>query len=274
MDITLNKKALRRLKVECEKVKIALSQLKETLFDIDSLAEQEDFNYTISQDTFNQICKNLFEKCIQTLKVTLNNSGLTKNEIDNVVLVGDSSRIPKIQEMLIDFFGDKNKIFKTINADEAVAYGASIEAAYNNEYQRKEISLRLKYEIKDINPHSLGIANGNKMFFMIKRGDKVPCKITKRIRTSKDYQKYFKIIIYEGEDKLIQNNKELGYCLLDNLRKAKKGEVFAKISFYLDNNYCLTIVLEEENRNNIRVLEIEREKVQNNFEEGKIEVIE
>ena len=112
------------------------------------------------------------------------------------------------------------------------------------------------------------------MFFMIKRGDNVPCQITKRIRTTEDYQKYFKIIIYEGEDNLIQNNKELGYCLLDNLRKAKKGEVFAKISFYLDNNYCLTIVLEEENRNNIRVLEIEREKVQNNFEEGKIEVIE
>ncbi len=275
MDITLNKKALRRLKVECEKVKIDLSQLTETLFDIDSLAEQEDLNYTISQNIFNQICENLFERCIQTLKVTLNNSGLKKNEIDGVILVGGSSRIPKIQEMLIDFFGDKNKIFKTINADEAVAYGASIEAAYNNEYQRKEISLRLKYEIKDINPHSLGIANGNKMFFMIKRGDKVPCKITKRIRTSKDYQKYFKIIIYEGEDKLIQNNKELGYCILDNLRKAKQGEVFANISFKLDNKYCLEIVLEEENRNNKRILEIEREKVkQINFEEGKIEVIE
>ena len=178
--------------------------------------------------------------------------------------------------MLIEFFGDKNKIYKTINADEAVAYGASIVGAYNNEYQRKDLSESLlNLIIEDINPHSLGIANGNKMFFMIKRGDKVPCKITKRIRTSKDYQKYFKIIIYEGEDKLIQNNKELGYCLLDNLRKAKKGEVFANINFYLDNKYCLIIVLEEENRNNIRVLEIEREKVQqNNFEEGKIEVIE
>ena len=226
------------------------------------------------QKTFNQIWKNFFERCIQILKETLNNSRLTKNEINDIILVGGSSRIPKIQKMLIEFFGDKNKIYKTINADEAVAYGASIVGAYNNEYQRKDLSLRLKHEIIDINPHSLGIANGNKMFFMIKRGDNVPCKITKRIRTTEDYQKYFKIIIYEGEDNLIQNNKELGYCLLDNLRKAKKGEVFAKISFYLDNNYCLTIVLEEENRNNIRVLEIEREKVQNNFEEGKIEVIE
>ncbi len=274
IDISLNKNALRRLKVECEKVKKALSQLSETAFDIDSFAEGEDFNYTISQNSFNQICKNLFERCILILKETLNNSGLTKKEIDNVVLVGGSSRIPKIEEMLIDFFGDKKKIYKTINVDEAVAYGASIVGAYNEEYQRKKISFQLKYESKDIIPYSLGIPKGNKIFFMMKRGDKVPCKNTIKIKTAKDYQEYFKINIYKGEDNLIQNNKKLGFCILDNLRKAKKGEVFAKICFFLDSNYHLTIHLEEQNRNNRRVLEIESKKEQqNNFEERKIEEV-
>ncbi len=273
IDISLNKKALRRLKTECENVKIALSEINDINLEIVSLAEGEDFEQIITKDILNDLCNNLFEKCLQILKETLNNSGLKINEINDVVLIGGSSRIPKIQEMLIKFFGDKKKICKTINPDEAVAYGASIQAAYNNEYQRKDFKKSLlNLNIKDINPHSLGIPNGNKMFFMIKRGDKIPCEISKRIKTTKDYQKFFGINIYEGEDNLIQNNRKIGSCVLDNLRIDKKRKVIGIITFVLDNKYSLTIIVEEEGRKNKRILEIDREKINKNIlNEGIIE---
>ena len=273
IDISSNNKALRRLKIYCENVKKNLSQTNEESLDIESLAEGENLFFGISRSDLNDLCENKFKECLKIVKNTLDISGLRKNEIDNVVLVGGSSRIPKIQEMLIDFFGDKNKIFKTINADEAVAYGASIVGAYNNEYQRKDLSESLlNLIIEDINPHSLGIANGKKMSFMIKRGEKVPCKITKRIRTTKDYQKYFGINIYEGEDSLIQNNRKIGSCILDNLRIDKKGKVFGKIIFYIDNKNSLKIIIEEEGKNNKRLLEIERENIsESKIKEGIIE---
>ena len=110
------------------------------------------------------------------------------------------------------------------------------------------------------------------MSFMIKRGDKVPCKITKRIRTTKDYQKYFGINIYEGEDSFIQNNRKIGSCILDNLRIDKKGKVFGKIIFHIDNKNSLKITIEEEGKNNKRLLEIERENIsESKIKEGIIE---
>ncbi len=273
IDISSNKKALRRLKIYCENIKKNLSQTNEESLDIESLAEGENLFFGILRSDLNDLCENKFKECLKIVKNTLDISGLRKNEIDNVVLVGGSSRIPKIQEMLIEFFGDKNKIYKTINADEAVAYGASIVGAYNNEYQRKDFKKSLlNLNIKDINPHSLGIPNGNKMFFMIKRGDKIPCEISKRIKTTKDYQKFFGINIYEGEDNLIQNNRKIGSCVLDNLRIDKKRKVIGIITFVLDNKYSLTIIVEEEGRKNKRILEIDREKInKNTLNEGIIE---
>ena len=107
---------------------------------------------------------------------------------------------------------------------------------------------------------------------MIKRGDKIPCEISKRIKTTKDYQKYFVINIYEGEDKLIQNNRKIGSCVLDNLRIDKKRKVIGIITFILDDKYSLTVIVEEEGRKNKRILEINREKINKNIlNEGIIE---
>ena len=189
--------------------------------------------------------------------------------------MGGSSRIPEIQSKIKQFFVDEKKIIKKINTDEVVANGAAIMAA-KNKNQLNNLSLMFKnLMIHDINPHSLGIANGNKMFFMIKKNEKIPIQNKKRIRTTHDNQPSFKISIYEGEDNLIKNNRKLGYCLLDNLRIANKGEVYATILFNLDSQYLLTIILEEEGKKNIKVLEIDRKNKDENYSnEGKIEGVE
>ncbi len=110
---------------------------------------------------------------------------------------------------------------------------------------------------------------------MIKKNEKIPIQNKKRIRTTQDNQQSFKIRIYEGEDNLIKNNRKLGYCLLDNLRIANKGEVSATILFNLDSQYLLTIILEEEGKKNIKVLEIDRKNKDENYSnEGKIEGVE
>ena len=131
VDISQNVKAKRRLKIAAEQTKILLSGIKESQIDIDCLAENEDYNDTLSVIDFNEICKDIFSKCIKILNETIKESKISKNEIDEIVLVGGSSRIPKIQEMIKQSFGKKTKISKAINGDEAVAYGAALVASKN-----------------------------------------------------------------------------------------------------------------------------------------------
>ena len=125
VDISNNKKALRRLKKECEESKKNLSGTKEVDIDIDALAEGKDFNITLLFTTFNDLCKDLFKRCMEILKKTINESGLPKEEIDDIVLVGGSSRIPKIQEMIKEYL-KKDHLKKNIQPDEAIAIGAII----------------------------------------------------------------------------------------------------------------------------------------------------
>ena len=127
VNIELNQKALRRLKQYCENAKRALSSAIETTIEIENLAKNEDLNVTITRIEFEEKCKDLFEKCFESIKQAMEEAGLSKNEIDDIVLVGGSSRIPKIQEMIKQFFNGK-ELCKSINPDEAVAYGAAYQA--------------------------------------------------------------------------------------------------------------------------------------------------
>ena len=167
IDISNNKKALRRLKLKCEEIKKNLSGTQEVEVDIDALAEGEDCNINIHCSNFNELCKDLFNRCIKILKETIKESGLSKKQIDEVVLIGGSSRIPKIQEMVSDFFENKLKLKKSINTDEAVAMGATILAAKYNDNQNIILS---DFLIDDVVPISYGIGTKNdKMTFMIKK---------------------------------------------------------------------------------------------------------
>ncbi len=260
IDISNDQKALRRLKVACEKIKIELSSLNDSIIDIDSLSNGINFNIVINRSDFEFICKPYFEKCMRILRNTINKSPYSKNLIEDIILVGGSTRIPKIQSMLKEFFDDKKQLLKTINADEAVAYGASVEAALNNKDSNQYEGLD-QLVLIDVCPLSLGInIIGGRMDFVIKRNTRIPCENTKRYITTKDYQDSFCIIVFEGEREFYKDNLELDKFYIKNIKKDLKGKVAMLVTFKLDNNSILTVsAFEEGNKNNSGKVIIERE---------------
>ena len=261
IDISNNKKALRRLKLKCEEIKKNLSGTQEVEVDIDALAEGEDCNINIHCSNFNELCKDLFNRCIKILKETIKESGLSKKQIDEVVLIGGSSRIPKIQEMVSDFFENKLKLKKSINTDEAVAMGATILAAKYNDNQNIILS---DFLIDDVVPISYGIGTKNdKMTFMIKKNTRIPCKVVKTFHTIKDYQTEFGIAVYQGENENINKNLLLDIFYLKNITKALKGETKMVITFSININSILEVYAQEEGKNNGKKIQIETVKRKN-----------
>ena len=261
IDISNDQKALRRLKVACEKVKIELSSLNDSIIDIDSLSNGINFNIVINRSDFEFICKPYFEKCMRILRNTINKSPYSKNLIEDIILVGGSTRIPKIQSMLKEFFDDKKQLLKTINADEAVAYGASIEAALNNKDTNQYEGLD-QLVLIDVCPLSLGTSViGGKMDVLIKRNTIIPCENTKNYVTVNDFQKSICVDVYEGEREFCNDNIELDKFHINNIKKSLKGKVSVKVTFKLDNNSILQVsAFEEGNENNSGNITIKREK--------------
>ena len=258
IDISNHKKALRRLKIKCEEVKKHLSGTQEVDVDIDALAEGEDCNINIQVSLFNELCKGLFERCIKILKETIKESGLSKEQIDEVVLIGGSSRIPKIQDMVSKYFGNKAILKKSINTDEAVAMGASILAAKGNSDQYSGLN---DFVIQDVVPISYGLGtNNNKMNIMIKKNTKIPCKVVKSFHTIEDYQSEFGIAVYQGENENINDNTLLDIFYLKNITQAPRGETRMVITFAINQNSILEVYAQEEGKNNGKKIKIETAK--------------
>ena len=261
IDISDDQKALRRLKIACETVKTELSSLQESIIDIDCLAQHEDFTITIKRKDFETICKELFEKCIRKVEEILSESGLSKDEINEIILIGGSSRIPKIQEIINDFFGDNSKICKTVNLDEAVAIGASIVCYLeeNNEFN--------PIELYDVCPFSLGIeTKNNKMSVLIKRNSRIPQKFISKFKTTRDYQKNVCVNVYEGESDDTRNNVFVNSFFLQNIKSAPKGKVLIEITFELDFNSILNVKAKEiGNEGNCKIIKIKK-KIRNEDE--------
>ena len=249
IDISNDKKAIARLKNECEKKKKFLSAADEVEISVDSISKGDDLSVNIDRDNFENLCKDIFEKCMKKLKQIIEESGFKKEEIDEVVLVGGSSRIPKIQEMIKEYFGGESKLIlsKTINADEAVAYGAAIVAC-GNSYLNDDNDFNLN--IKDVIPLTLGVGSKDNMIPMIKKNTNVPFKKVKTFHTIKDNQTDFGIGIYEGEEKLVKDNILLDTFYLRNITKAPKGETKMEITFDVDENGILNIKAKETGENN------------------------
>ena len=252
VDITNNQKALRRLKIYCEKAKRDLSSSNQVDLDIDALAEGEDFTTTITRANFEHICQEMFDKCIPPMEEALKDANLTKKDIDDVILVGGSTRIPKIQEMVKQFF-DRNELCKSIHPDEAVAYGAAVQATlYNDKEEEKKI------QIFDINPLSLGVnLKGDRMNFYIPKGMKIPTKVQKVQKTARDNQQIIAFKIYQGERQFCKDNTYLGEIRINGLRAAPKGEVKFKITMELDENSILKVNAKEINGEHEKDLNIQ-----------------
>ena len=184
-DLTSNKRALRRLKTACERAKRTLSSSTHASIEIDSLFESIDFCSTITRSRFQELCADLFLSTLDTVEKSLRDAKLDKSQINEIVLVGGATRIPKIQKLLQDFFNGK-ELNKSINLDEAVAYGAAVQAAILNGDQSKNVK---GLSLLDVAPLSLGIdTKGGIMSTIIERNTAIPTKRTKRSFTVGDDQ--------------------------------------------------------------------------------------
>ncbi len=221
IDVSKNQKAIRRLKLVCERTKWNLSSSQESTIDIDCLCEGEDLSLKISRLEFEDLCSDYFNRCIQIVERALNDSKLKKNNINEIILTSGSSKIPKIQEMLKKYFG--KEINKRIAPDEAIACGAAIQAAIINNYEDDDLKRLI---LLDVVPLSLGIELGNgKMDFIIERNTIIPIICTKRYKTIKDNQTKIKLRVYQGERLIANKNQFLGEYIIINIPKKPKGKV-------------------------------------------------
>ena len=241
-DISGNAKAMKKLRDACQTLKHDLSHSEVASIEVDALVNGEDFDSSLTREKFVEINQPLFDRCLKPIKQAMKDAGVTEDEIDEVVLIGGSTRIVRVQQLLEEIFPRK-KLSKRINPDEAVAMGAAIQGA----------NLALTYEVKDpklegitlldVTPLSLGIelASG-KMSTIIRRNTTIPYSHTRVYKNNEDYQTKAVVEVFEGEEKYTKNNRLLGRFTLPGLPPKRRGMVQIPITFTVDANGVLEVV--------------------------------
>jgi len=256
-DLTENVRGMRRLLTACERAKKTLSSSTTASVEIDALVDGIDYNIQITRAKFESLCSDIFQRAIDPVSLVLQDAKLSKSSVDEIVLVGGSTRIPKIQQMLSEYFGGK-ELNKSVNPDEAVAYGAAIQAAIligDSSETTKDILLL------DVTPLSLSIETaGGVSTVIVPRGTTIPVRKSEKFSTYADNQPGCTIRIFEGERKFTKDNNLLGQFDLSGFPPAPRGVPQISVDLDIDANGILNVNAKEETSGKTNKITITNDK--------------